>query len=317
MPGADWAEKREALGGFQTIQGHITQRSFLRVVADVDRELTALRTRLDDIQTRGYAFGREIGEEIEDVTAVWTPIAQAIREAASARAEAVAARLAELRSYVDILEISEGVAAQIQANKLLELMAPLKAELATLSADVGQQLNTQARDVPTRVNALSVWLDAVEASLKRSPEAEFELNAAEAVVLAVEVEWRPNNEPSEKDKEPMRGMLFLTDQRLVLEAHEWQGGILGLGGKKVQRIVWEGPYTAIRAISRVPSSDESGDTITLDLDESAPAEDLQLLARGLPAFVVEERLRNAVTSPPVQSRWTAPIEASETDERSA
>lgn len=315
MPGADWAEKREALGGFQTIQGHVAQQSFLRAVADVDRELEALRTRLADIQARGYAFGREIGAEIEDVAAVWAPISQAISEAAARRAEAVAARLGELRSYADILEISEGVAAQIQANKLLELMAPLKAELASLSADVSQQINTQARDVPVRVNALAVWLDAVEASMKRAPEAGFELRPGEAIVLAVEAEWRAINE--ENDKDSLRGMLYLTDQRLIMEAHEWQGGILGLGGKKVQRVAWEGPYTAVRAVTRSLSNDESADAIRLNFGESASAEEIEILVRGLPAPIVEARLRDAVLSPPMQGAWPAHIEASEPDERSA
>jgi hypothetical protein len=318
MPGADWAEKREALGGFQTLQTHVTQRSFLRAVADVDRELATLRKRLDDIQTRGYAFGRAIGAEIEDVAATWTPIAQAISEAAIHRAEAVAARLAELRSYADILDISEGVAAQIQANKLLELMAPLKAELATLSADVVQQINTQARDVPARANALTVWLDAVEASLKRATEAGFELRPGEAVVLALEAEWRPTNGRGDKDKDrdAVRGMLYLTDQRLIMEAHEWQGGILGLGGKKVQRVAWEGPYTAVHAVKRVPSSDESEEALRLELAEPAQAESVELIVRGLPVVLAEVRLRDAILSPPEQSRWSAPVEASETDERS-
>lgn len=314
MPGADWAEKREALGGFQTLQGHITQRAYLRAVADVDRELATLRTRLDDIQARGYAFGRDIGAEIEDINAVWTPIAQAISEAATRRAEAVAARLTELRSYVDILDISEGVAAQIQANKLLELMAPLKADLATLSADVGQQIATQAQDVPARVNAVAVWLDAVEATIKRAPEAGFELRPGEAVALAIEAEWRPNGESNDKDRDAVRGMLYLTDQRLILEAHEWQGGILGLGGKKVQRVVWQGPHVALKDITRVASSDETGDTIRLTLAEPAPVENIELLARGLPALVIEARLQSAVLSPPVQNRWSAPVEASGTND---
>ena len=101
----------------------------------------------------------------------------------------------------------------------------------------------------------------------------------------------------------LRGLLYLTDQRLIMEAHEWQGGILGLGGKKVQRVAWEGPYTAIRDRERVPSRDEFGIHYDLILAEPAPAEELELLVRGLPAALAEARLRNAILSPPEQSRW--------------
>ncbi|MCC7207100.1 MAG: hypothetical protein IT323_07340, partial [Anaerolineae bacterium] len=105
----------------------------------------------------------------------------------------------------------------------------------------------------------------------------------------------------------------------IMEAHEWQGGILGLGGKKVQRIAWEGPYTAVRAVTREPLGDgvEPGETITLQLAEPALAGAVEVRVLGLPVALAEARLRNAVISPPAQSRWPVQVEASGTDERSA
>jgi hypothetical protein len=301
MPGDELLEKRQALGDFKTLQDQIADRAYLKAIFETTARIDAFPAQLESIRAQGYDFGRDVAGEIEALGARWAALAADASAAGEARATAISARLTELKSAADALSISEGLAAQIQANKLLEFLAPLQAEMADMTAEAERV----AAGIAPDVEALAARLAALDSYVKRTEEASFAFNAGEAVYIALEVEWKKGKHA----KEAAEGVLYVTDQRVIMEQREKQGGFMGLGGKMVQTVLWQVPLVAIRQVTALSAEPPaSAQQVHMHFEEGGPFTEEQIieLKGDVQAEWFAARCERALRGEIVHERWGTP-----------
>src|SRR5690606_6746931 len=91
--------------------------------------------------------------------------------------------------------------------------------------------------VPANVSQTYSQLRDINKYIERTQNATFDFRAGEDVYMVIEAEWKKTG----KDKDDPNGWLYITNQRIIMEQAEKQGGFLGFGGKKVEGLLWDAP----------------------------------------------------------------------------
>jgi hypothetical protein len=235
------ADKSQALARFKGLQEQITAQAYLKNVTETGQKLAGLSERLETLHGRGYAFGRDLKERIEALQARWLDVETEARAVTEQAVQPVETELRGLQLAYETLSTSEGVAAEIQANKLAQKLTLIAQALT----EATRQIDSVLGDVPDRIGHLETQLVLLETYMKRIEEACFPFNRDETVYIAVEVEWKKGK----NTKDNPDGIFYVTDQRLIMEQKEKQGGFMGLGGKIVQELAWQAPLSSVREVT--------------------------------------------------------------------
>lgn len=209
---------------------------------EVNGLVVGLPGEVGKLRDRGYAFAGYLSTQIDALAGGWDTTRQQAEEALRAEVTRVKNESTGLQPLVTKLEaaVSKAPALQVAASQLeqqLELFEQSVKAAEERVQGVFEPAAKQAREIKNRVGKLNWYMDRVD-------EATFDFNATEAVYLVATAEWVKTG----KGKDDPDGLLYLTDQRLIFERKEKEGGFLGFGAKKVQGIEWELPLSAIQGI---------------------------------------------------------------------
>ncbi len=319
---------------YTTALHSVSLKKITNELNEVNGLVSGLPGEIGKLRDRGYAFAGYLSTQIDDLVQGWNATRQQAEEALRveiAQVKAESAGLQPLASKLDSAMV-KGPVLKIAATQLeqqLDLFEQSVKAAEERVKGVFAPAAKQAREIKNRVGKLNWYMDRVD-------EATFDFNATEAVYLVATAEWVKTG----KGKDDPDGLLYLTDQRLIFERKEKEGGFLGFGAKKVQGIEWELPLSAIQGIESEKkgflggkdivhvqhSGGGVGSPVTVEvkggINANWYAQQLERAQRGdidqeralQPAADVVERVRNAPTAcAACGAPFTTPITRSMTE----
>ncbi len=177
-------------------------------VGQLDSTLSGLPAMLAELRQGGYVYRAFLEKKVEVLRQQWTGLRQRIDTEAATQSrillpqiDAAQARLSAMGSYLN--------AANLDA---------LERDIQTLGGRVDDALRALEgtfNTIQENARQTDQQLKAIQQVLKQVGEASFRLRQGENVVEAVEAQYLTDGE-----KEGPKGLLFLTDQRLLFEQKE-------------------------------------------------------------------------------------------------
>jgi hypothetical protein len=204
-------ETRAKLEGLQDSFDDLQESLLMTRVRDnmeaVGTKLSLLPNKIEQLRTRGYAFRSFLENKIEVLAEKWEQVrAKVARE--------IDKRTQELEQESDEVE---GVLRQAAASAREAPVSRAESAINTVESKVRaaeSAIEAMYNTLEQNVSQTSVQVDEIEWLLDQIDEACFELHPAEDPVMACEAEYM------ETEKEGPKGILYLTDERLVFERKE-------------------------------------------------------------------------------------------------
>lgn len=218
-----------ALGDVQQLMGRTDAR-----IAELSRELAALRNR-------GYVHAGLLDEEIASLEEQWQETRPAVEQAIQQQARALNQQVANAALAVNRLSARNAAsvsAASAAVSALQSQVNSARSRVRGLYGGVENEIGF--------VEQTLARFDQVLEQFDRSPN--VRLRETEAPLLATVAEWYRDGD------EGPRGMLFLTDQRLLFEQNEEVAkeklfGLFTTKSDQVQRLLLDIPVSQIEKVS--------------------------------------------------------------------
>lgn len=182
-------------------------------VEDLQTDIANLPARIKDLRARGYPFDKALESRAADFDGQWA----ALRARVLAEIDQQALTLE--RSLRPVEEDFRRLVAQASVPHVAQpLVKQVQSAVSTLESKVSaasSSIRGMYDGLQEQVQEMISQLQKVEWTLKQVAEATFQLLPTEAAIMAVKATWVKAGQ-EDKDLRP-RGILYLTDQRLVFE----------------------------------------------------------------------------------------------------
>ncbi len=175
----------------------------------LDTKIANLSLRVQQIRDRKYAFNKISEQQSNEFKKQWMTKKLAIQSQITREASNLQTSVRPLEMRVNGLRVGIANSASVQA---------VKGEIDRFESRVSaaeSAIRSQFDGLKTEVDKLSGQLDRVESTLNHADAASFGFLPGESVVMAVEAVW--TRDDKKEDKDDPKGILFLTDQRLIFE----------------------------------------------------------------------------------------------------
>lgn len=201
------------------LQGEVNdlqQRAMLTfakdALEDLETKVGNLPRQLADVRARGYVFEKALEGQVESLGAQWSGIKQSVEgdvrhqsQLLGGSMQGIQSQMAQVMGLSARPESARPVYLQVKS-----LVAGAEAQAAAAEQSVLGQYDNFAEEA----DAVGAHLDWVAWMLEALSTASFQLLATEGGVQAAEANWlRPSTDP-------LGGILFLTDQRVIFEERE-------------------------------------------------------------------------------------------------
>jgi predicted nucleic acid-binding Zn-ribbon protein len=179
---------------------------------DMETKVGGLPRQLSDVRARGYVFEKALESQVQTLAGQWDKVKQSVNDDARQQSAALTASMAAIQQQMaQVMAQSANPAA---ARPVYMQVKSLAAGASAQAEAAEQSIFGQYDDFQAEVDSLSAHFDWVDWMLQALSTASFQLMATEGGVAASQANWlRPNSDP-------MGGILFLSDQRLIFEERE-------------------------------------------------------------------------------------------------
>jgi hypothetical protein len=209
-------ELRNSIESVKSDYTSILNASSLNTVRDefssLDSSVANLSLRVQNIRNRKYAFNKISEQQCTEYQNQWASNKNMIQNQIMNESNRLQSTVRSLEYRVNSLNVGSANPALVQS---------IKFEVDQLRSQISTSENTLRKlfeGIKTEVTKLTAQFDLVDFTLDNSESASFGFLPSEAVVMAVKAVWTRDN--FKEDKEDPKGILFLTDQRLVFEQKE-------------------------------------------------------------------------------------------------
>lgn len=184
-------------------------------VGQMSQDLNKQKTRLKELRDQGYVFDDEMEKKIAANSASWMRIQPTVQSEIRRKAADLKPEMDEINDTMTRLELlaDRPGSAENGLKRAKVLVDSLSSEVETAT----QAIRSRYSSIYNDISAFNSRLQFLEWMMGELNQASFDLLATEAPVSAAKVRWYHDGKEDKKDPE---GILFLTDQRLVLELHE-------------------------------------------------------------------------------------------------
>jgi ribulose bisphosphate carboxylase small subunit len=184
-------------------------------VSKMTQDLSNQESQLKELRDQGYVFDDELEEKIRKNTASWRGTRTSIEAEIRRKARELDEEMETIDATVSRLQtlVNRPASAEVSINRAKSDISAFEAEVDTAS----QVLRSRYSSLQNDINATNSRLSFLKWMMEELHQASFSLLATEAPVTAAKVRWYHDGKEDKKDPE---GILFLTDQRLILELHE-------------------------------------------------------------------------------------------------
>jgi len=236
------ADKDRIIRDLQSLQQDISETALARDITNFTNELQNLPMRLQTIRQQGYVFAADVDQALQQVIAQWQSVQGQIQMQIQQVHQSLNWNVQNMQT--DIMNKLIGAdPATIQSY-----VQQVDNECSRLRSQLSQAKNSimqVAGNVPEQVRMITDRITHIERYQKHMLEASFRLNSGESLFMAVDAEWKKGKD----NKENPDGVFFVTNQRLIMEENEKKGGFLGVGGNKVQGLLWDIPLSNVQGVS--------------------------------------------------------------------
>jgi hypothetical protein len=179
---------------------------------DMGNKVAALPTQLAKVRAKGYVFEKALESQVQGLSDRWGKIKQTVDTDVRSQSESLTKTMQGIQQ-----QMAQVMAGANNPSAVRPVYMQVKSMVASAEAQAAaaeQAIYGQYDDFQASVETLSARFAWVDWMLEALATASFKLLATEGGVAATEANWlRPNSDP-------MGGILFLTDQRLIFEERE-------------------------------------------------------------------------------------------------
>ncbi len=246
-----------------------------RKVNEITSGVAGLPGEIEKLRERGYAFAGYLGTRAESLRAQWDDLRTSVERQIRSELPSLQELVNAVDPLINKLGMAGGKPAAVQ--QLAEQLAP---RLETLEADiqnVAERVAALYADIDRDMNEVKQKISKFNWYMDMADEATFDFGATEAVYIVAKGEWARTG----KGKEDPDGIFYITDQRLIFERKEKEGGFLGFGGKKIQGIEWEVPLSSITSVKPEKKGMLGGkDMVHLEFSSGGPGSPTTIEVKG-------------------------------------
>jgi prefoldin subunit 5 len=198
-----------------SLQSEVKLSSLRDAVEDLDTAMTGLKQRVKDLRSRGYAYEKGLEDKVADMMRRWQSLKPSVQMQINQQAATLEASMRTVETQMAQLaaksaNVPLGRTAYNQTKTTVENLESRTSAAAGTIRGMYDSLENEQRQLDTH-------LDQVEWMLTQLAEAAFSLLPTEAGIMAVKATWLQDNR---EDKDDAKGVLYLTDQRLIFEQKE-------------------------------------------------------------------------------------------------
>lgn len=239
-------------------------------VEDVGTLVHGLDRRISSLREGGYVFEKDLEEKAADFEKEWGRIAPDLQEQIEKEADALTRSLRPLEREIAQLAGESGPpkTLQSQVNELKPKLESLENRVEAAERSIQGMFD----QFSSEVRKAEHHLDELDWMLTELSEASFNLLATESGIMAVKAVWAKSGK---QRKEDPKGVLYLTDQRLLFEQKEkvTTKKVLFVPTEKefVQELLWDVPLALIEETkSRKEGFLNKDDYIEVRMGSGAP-----------------------------------------------
>jgi predicted nucleic acid-binding Zn-ribbon protein len=179
---------------------------------DMEGKVSNLPRQLSDVRARGYVFEKALESQVQSLGEQWGRIKQTVNDDVRQQSTSLNQTMQGIQT-----QMAQVMAQSANLNAARPVFMQVKSMAASAEAQAAaaeQAIYGQYDDFQASVETLSAHFDWAGWMLEALASASFTLMATEGGVAAAQANWlRPNSDP-------MGGVLFLTDQRIIFEERE-------------------------------------------------------------------------------------------------
>lgn len=195
--------------------------------------------RLRRLRADGYVFAHDLEGEVDELSRQLQALEPEVVVGVRRGVQDLSWKAQRLVDDFRRLEYTSGDVSHA-LDRLTADLDQLTREKDRLQQTIRQQLG----GLPQRAQTLAARIAELRQHLDRGREACFSLQPSEAMYLAVAAEWKMTG----FKRDDPDGILHVTNMRLVMERKEKTGGFLGIGGRRVQEVLWELAWSEIESL---------------------------------------------------------------------
>jgi len=208
---ADLNEETQAkLEGLQDQLGDLQEELLLTDVrndmADLESTLSLLPSEIEELRTRGYVFRSFLENKVDVLAEQWEEMDDRVSRELSKRTRELEREVDEAESAMR--RASDGRATHVsRAESAIETLERKVSAAHSAVRAMYESLEQNVRQTRSQVEQIDWLLDQID-------EASFQLHPVEDPILACKAQYM------ETEKEGPKGILYLTDERLIFEQKE-------------------------------------------------------------------------------------------------
>lgn len=241
-------------------------------VGSLDAQVRNMPTRVQDLREKGYLFGRVIEQKAREFDEHWEKLCPQVNAQIDAQVPSLELELTRLTAQMAQIDAqaSRAAVAMPMAERFEHTLNTFESRVsAAQRAIAGTYESFEAR-----VNELDEELKHIEWMLQQLAEASFKLLPTEGALFAVEARWARDQQ---MDKNDPKGVLYLTDQRLLFEQKEEVATkkilFITTASEKVQNLLLEVPVAQVEKVETSKKGlFKNEDHLTISFKSGAPVQ---------------------------------------------
>lgn len=195
-----------------SLQSEVKLSNVRDSVEDLDTAITGLKQRVKDLRSQGYAYEKGLEDKANDLARRWQVAKPTLQMQINQQAVNLEAAMRSLETQMTQLaaKSSNVVLGRSAYNQVKAAADNLENRASAAASTIRGSYDA----IENEQQELDTHLRQVEWMLKQLGEASFSLLPTEAGIMAVEALWL---EDDREDKDDAKGVLYLTDQRIIFE----------------------------------------------------------------------------------------------------
>ena len=217
-------------------------------VEDLETRSKGFPQRVKNVRARQYAFESNLENRAEDFRKRWMAIRTNLHSEIQRQGQQLEKDIAPIESQLRQLNIRKNNPSQAQP-----LINRLQADIRNLQNKVSateRSITGMFNNFESKSNELSRKLDRIEFMLTELEQASFPLLPTEGGIRAIRATWVKSGKASKDDP---KGILFITDQRLLFEQKEEVATkkvlFITTARQKIQDLLFEAPVGLVENTS--------------------------------------------------------------------
>jgi hypothetical protein len=222
----------------ETLQGGVHLSNVRDSIEDLDTRVQGLRPSIQELRNRGYVFGKGMESRSASINTQWRTVRQNALQQIDRQTPELENALKPLSSQFSQIQHRSNNPAAIQSvvDRLEKDLGTFESKVRAVENSIRGMYDSFSSDV----NQFKTQIDQIRWSLQQLAEASFQLRPTEGLVMAVKAVY---SRDEKMDKDDPKGILFLTDQRLLFEQKQEVATkkilFVTTEKKKVQNLVME------------------------------------------------------------------------------